>query len=304
MGIYSLALLCALAASDARQWTDSSGNYSLSATLVGFNDTIVVLENEKRDLLSIPIAKLSKEDQEYLKSKEATDAVGKQDDLSTWTTRRGLKVRGRVLEYVRKVVTIQQRFGKIYVNDHLFDNLPGIYREIVPQIVEHFEGIEIPDKKAFEAWARKVRGAPKSYTCDGVLMELENGDLYTVPFFLFSEEDLKVLQPGWESWLAVEKDGDARQRQAFELEVQARAYQQAQQAQQARQIMQLQLELQAYDAGLFDLWEVRLIPVSVPGIPQMVVVPGRNSREAAAEASKRYPGYMAAGPIAKVRRRN
>jgi len=68
--------------------------------------------------------------------------------------------------------------------------------------------------------------------------------------------------------------------------------------------MQLQLELQGYDAGLFDLWEVRLIPASVPGIPQIVVVPGRNSREASVEAQRRYPGYMAAGPIAKVRRRD
>src|SRR5262245_47235516 len=124
MGMYSISLLCVLAATGARPWTDSSGNYNLSAKLIGFNDSIVVLENEKGDLLSMPIEKLSKEDQEYIKSKEAADDVGKQDDLSTWTTRRGLKVRGRVLEYVRKVVTIQQRFGKIYVNDHLFDNLP------------------------------------------------------------------------------------------------------------------------------------------------------------------------------------
>jgi len=61
--------------------------------------------------------------------------------------------------------------------------------------------------------------------------------------------------------------------------------------------------MQGYQAGLFDLWEVRLFPR--PGVvspPLSVVVPARDSRSAAAEAVARNPGFVA-GPVGRVRRR-
>ena len=45
---------------------------------------------------------------------------------------------------------------------------------------------------------KKLRGEPRTYTCEGVVLELENGDEYGVPFFFFSEDDLKTLSPGWQ----------------------------------------------------------------------------------------------------------
>ena len=65
--------LAALA--DGRTWTDSTGNYTVEADLIGFNDATVVLKKKNRQLVAVPIDKLSKEDQTYLKSKE----VGEQD---------------------------------------------------------------------------------------------------------------------------------------------------------------------------------------------------------------------------------
>ena len=65
----------------------------------------------------------------------------------------------------------------------------------------------------------------------------------------------------------------------------------------------MQLQMQAYDAGLFDLWEVQLWPG--PGVdrsPLVVVVPARDSRSAAQEAIQRNPGFTA-GAVVKVSRR-
>ena len=65
---------------------------------------------------------------------------------------------------------------------------------------------------------------------------------------------------------------------------------------------QLQLQMLAIDAGLVDLWRVALVPR--PGarlMPTTVIVPARNSRDAAQAALAANPGYTV-GPIARVSR--
>ncbi|MFZ1933828.1 MAG: hypothetical protein WCB27_23765 [Thermoguttaceae bacterium] len=65
----------------------------------------------------------------------------------------------------------------------------------------------------------------------------------------------------------------------------------------------MQLQMQGYQAGLFDLWEVRLVPGrGVASPPLSVVVPARDSRSAAVEAVRRNPGFTA-GPVRKVSRK-
>ncbi len=172
---------------------------------------------------------------------------------------------------------------------------------MLPKLVGHFEQTPIDDKRALNSWVMKLRGQPRTFTCEGVALELENGDEYGVPFFFFSEDDLKVLEPGWNRWLATDKDRDQREQQRFLLEAQAQARQQDQLVNQ--QIAAAQLQMQGYQAGLFDLWEVRLVPgPGAAGGPLSVVVPARDSRSAAVEAVRRNPGY-AAGPVAKVSRK-
>ena len=205
------------------------------------------------------------------------------------------------MNYGRRDVTIQRRHGRIYVNDRVFDNLPEVYQKMLPKLVEHFEKITIDDKAGFKAWVMKLRGEPRTFTCEGVMLELENGDEYGVPFFFFSESDLKLLQPGWERWSAAEKDRAKQEEESFLLQSQAQAYQQDQETNQ--QIAMMQLQMQGYEAGLFDLWEVQLMPgPGVVGRPLCVVVPGRDSRSAAVEAERLNPGFVA-GAAAKVRRK-
>ena len=65
--------LAALA--DGRSWTDSTGYYRVEADMIGFNDTTVVLKKQDHQLVAVPIAKLSKDDQTYLKSKEVAESA-------------------------------------------------------------------------------------------------------------------------------------------------------------------------------------------------------------------------------------
>jgi hypothetical protein len=296
----SLGLLPAPSA--ARQWTDSTGKYQLEADQVAFTATTVVLKKTNRELVAVPIDKLSKQDQEYLKSEEAAKtARASADQVQTWTMRSGLKVIGKVVDYARKEITLQRRRGKIYVDERCLDNLPEVYRRMAPKLVAHFENTPIDGDKGLEAWILTLKGEPRTYTVEGVLLELENGDEYGVPFFFFSDDDLKILKPGWDRWSAAVAAREKQQHESFLLQAQAQAYQQDRSANQ--QIAMLQLDMQAYQAGLFDLWEVRLFPgTGVSGPSLLVVVPGRDSRAAALEARKRYPGYQT-GPISKVSRK-
>ena len=298
-----IAAVTAVATTSAwgRTWTDSTGNYQVEAELIAFNDEQVVLKRTDGHLLVVPLSRISKQDQDYLQSKEGDQARKAADAAQTWTLASGMKVVGKVVDYARRDVTIQRRRGKIYVNDRLFDNLPDLYQKALPRIVAHFEKAEIPDRAAFEAWVLSLRGQPRTFTFEGVVLEVEGGDEYTVPFFFLADADRKSLQAGWERWLAAEKDRAKQEQEAFLLQSQAQAYQQDHMAD--REIAMMQLQLQAYQAGLFDLWEVRLIPQRpAAGPPLWVVVPGRDSRSAVAQALQMNPGY-AAGAVSRVTRR-
>jgi hypothetical protein len=61
-----VALACVDGISWARVWTDSTGHYSLDATLVTFNDRSVVLQREDHELVAIPIDQLSEKDRVFL----------------------------------------------------------------------------------------------------------------------------------------------------------------------------------------------------------------------------------------------
>jgi hypothetical protein len=300
--IPALAVIVAFCArsSDGRLWTDATGHYTVEADLIAFNEDQVILQRADRELAEVKISKLSRADREYLKSKEAKDLAQQlQDKMQVWTMRSGLKVRGRVVDYARRDLTLQRRRGKIYVNDRLFDNLPEVYRIMLPKIVAHFEKNGIETAKELESWLVRQRGQPRTFTCEGVLLELENGDEYAVPFFFFSEKDLQVLEPGWQQWLAAHQH-DQRDEHAFMLQTLAAAYQQGRQAD--RQIARMQLAFEAVEAGVGSLWEVTLYPQNRnSGPPLWVVVPARNSAQAQNAALSRNPGYVI-GPVRRVSR--
>ena len=295
--IGAVAMLSAAAL--GRTWTDSTGKYTVDASLLAFNDKHVVLERDDRQLVAVPIDKLSQADRDYLDSPEASEAAsGLTGAMQTWTLADGTQLVGRVVDYAHKDVTLQRRRSRIYVNDRLFDNLPEVYQRIVPLIVSHFDRLNNPTRRGLESWLVRQRGEPRTFTIDGVVLEVENGDEYIVPFFLFSDDDLAVLKPGWDHWLAHQQDYNLHEDNAFRLQSLAAAYKRDRQVQ--RQIQLMQLHLQAVQAGLTSVWEVALVPARPNAGPSLsVVVYGRNSRDAVNAALAQNPGYTA-GPVRRV----
>ena len=293
---------------ESREWTDSTGSYTIEADLIAFNDETVILKRKDGELGAMPIKELSKTDREYLKSKEAEESVNQiTGKMQTWTMRDGSKIRGRVVDYARGDITLQRRRGKIYVNNRVFENLPEVYQLILPKVVANFEKINQPDRDGLEAWLVRQKGLPRSFTIEGVVLEFEDGDEYLIPFFFFSQNDLQVLKPGWDQWLAAHENDDYYKQQdvAFKLQSLAAARQRDQEVQRQIAMMQLNLmaeqaALQAVETGLTSLWEVTLYPArGNAGPPMWVVVSGRDSRQAIAAAQAQYAGYVA-GPVRKL----
>lgn len=296
-----LAALAEAPLAEARSWSDTSGSYQVEAELVAMQDDSVILQRADHHLVEIEVATLSKEDRAYLSSEKAQLAAEKvAGQQQTWTTRGGLEIVGKAVEYVIKEVTIQRRRGKIYVNDRVLENLPDVYRKIVPRVVGHFEQKPIQDEAALKSWLIHRKGEPATYRCEGIVLEMRSGDEYAIPFFLLSEADLQVLQPSWEQWLASQGDYQSQSDVSEDLRALAAARQQDQEV--TQQIARLQLAMQSVTAGVTSLWEVTLYPgPGVAGTPLWVVVPGRDSRVATNNALTRNPGYTA-GPVRRVSR--
>ncbi len=252
-------------------WTDTTGKYTFNAELIGFDSDSVVLQREDHQLVQVEIAKLSPADQEFMKSKEAKAGVEKMTGaMQTWTTLSGLKVEGRVVDYVQRDVTIQRHRGRLKVNDRVFDNLPPVYQTIVMRVVEHFEKTPIKDREALDAWSRTLRARPRTFQCEGVLFELANGDEYAVPFFLFADADRAVLEASFADWKQAQADEKAQAEASFRLQSLAAARQQDREV--TRQIAQLQLGMTAVVAGVTSLWEVTLFPASGMNAPPLFVM--------------------------------
>lgn len=303
-------LLAAFACCDAsaqeevRQWSDASGNYKFDATLVTHNDTKVILQRGE-DLVSMAVADLSEEDRKYLESKkgvqQAPDASRKSQ---TWTLSDGLKVTGAIVDFGVRNVVVRSHLGKTFVNDRRFDNLPEVYQAMVPKIVSHFEGKKFENQRELEAWLTWQPGKEKTYECKGVLLELENGDRLGIPLFFFSAEEQAILNPAYERWASAQKV-EEKEQESTNLRAQTFWYHppiESRDVWRIRRISEIQLQLQAYESGLVDLWEVQLVPAGGQGMWRTVVVPGRNSDQAANAALRQSPGYQIGG-IAKVRRR-
>jgi hypothetical protein len=296
-----IVIVAVSATANARAWTDSTGKYTLDAELVTFNDRTVVLKRADHEMVAIPLEKLSEADREYLQTKEAGDAARPQDEnMQTWTLRDGTQLEGKIVEYAERDVTLQRRRGNIYVNDRNFDNLPAFYQKMLPQIVAQQENLQRADRQSLVSWLVRQRGEPRTLHLEGVIIETKNGDEYAVPFSMLSDDDLALLKPSWNDWQAAANKNDYRRQEDHAFLLRSLAAARQRDAQVNRQIAQMQLGLQAVEAGITSLWEVTLYPAAGKGgRPQWVVVPGRNSRQATQLALSRNPGYVA-GPVRRV----
>jgi hypothetical protein len=308
-GIASLLFLVPGPLDNGHVWTDATGKYSTEAALVDFDQDTVVLKKNSGRLIAVPIAKLSKTDQEYLRSQAAATTVQEYSGgKRTWTMLDGEEVVGNVLDFCQTKVVIQRQLGRILVNDKPYQDLSKLHQYVVRKIVEHISNTSIKDHSDLERWAIKQKDQPREFDCNGVLLELEDHEEAAVPFFIFSREDEDLLKPGWEHWVAqkntLKKEAQAnsealaaRQRQeSLFLRARARDYQRDQLTRQMVQLMTI-------DAGLSSEWRVQLYPkAGTYGSPMQVFVSGWDTNDARREAIANYPDYFV-GPISKVGKR-
>ncbi|QDU90351.1 hypothetical protein Pla175_37550 [Pirellulimonas nuda] len=302
--LFLLAVAGPLLGAQARTWSDASGDYTLDAQLVTFNQRFVVLERDDHELVSIEITTLSDDDREYLASREAAQTAQQASQApQTWTLRDGSQVTARVVDYAQQQLTLQRRRGRVYVNDRPLRNLPAFYQKIVPQIVAQAENLSRPTQAGLEDWLVGQRGGPRVFSVEGVLLETENGDEYGVPFSLLSDEDQRVLRPGLRAWQAEQQRENYQGQQDAAYRLRALAHARQQNNQVRREMAELSLNLQQAQAGITSAWEVTLYPAAgVSAAPRWVVVWGRDSRQATLRALEQNPGFVA-GPVRRVARR-
>lgn len=294
---------CALTdAVQARIWTDATGQYTVEADLFAFNNEHVIVQREDGQMGMFAIASLSDDDKSYLESEEAASlSEANLDQEQAWTMKGGFRLVGRIVDYAKVQVTLQRRRGKSWVNDRQYKTLPPVYQVIVRKSLEHLEGLEDVDDRAVDAWMVKQKGQPRVFDIEGVVVELGDGNEYTIPFFLFSSESLKILKSGWDEWIAAHSDYETQNDESFRLQSMAAAMQRERAID--REIAVANLGMNAINAGVTSLWEVTLYPANGNmAAPGWVVVPGRNSEQAKFNALQRYPGFVA-GPIRRVSRR-
>ena len=310
---YRLPLLLALllaagslssAACLARTWSNASGDYTLEAELVMFNENSVILKRADHELVAFPLAELSAEDRAYLESSAAQEAQKQAEEkFPTLKLADGTTVAGRIVDFAQRDLTVVRRRGNFYVNDRRIDNLPPFYQQLLPQVIAHFETLRSPDLSGLEQWLVRQRGRPRTFHVEGVLVELENGDLHTVPFFLLPENERQLWQRYWSNWQAAQNSDTSAESDDLAFLLRSLAAARAEDAEIKREIAELKLKTQAIQAGITSLWEVTLYPdPGFFGWPQWVVVTGRDSRDATLRALEENPGYFV-GPVRRVSRR-
>lgn len=186
---------------EARQWKDQTGVYSIEADLIGFDDQTVILQRANKELGACEIDKLCEADREFLKSKQALEIHDSNlQKVQSWKLVNGLHMIGKIADYAKRDLTIQRRRGKVYVNDKSFTSLPPVYQKMLLAIVSEEEQQKIETESDLNAWVLTLKGDPKEYHLEGVVMELENGDEHSIPFFMFVDQD-RELRPrasaGW-----------------------------------------------------------------------------------------------------------
>lgn len=282
-----------------RRWTDPMGRVVVEGEYFAANEGTVVIRKPTGELLGVDLLELSAADQEFVAARRQTELDAKRADPEldlwkphVWTMRDGTTFRGEVVAFGRREVTFRRNTGVTMVNETPYSRLEPFYQKLVLLIVAEFADPSVKTERDLTLWARSLRGQPKTFTVEGVLLRLEDDRELPIPFFVLSRADMAFLRPGWEQWKSENATYEARQREDFLLQVQADQYQ-ADRAQ-AQQIQMMKLEMMAAATGLTRFWEVQLLPG--PGVwarPLSVVVSARDNVTAQQMAMMQYPGFVA-----------
>ena len=293
-------LLCSLVADaqspqQIREWNDASGRFLVRGEYFASNDDTVVVRRRNGTLVGVELKDLSEAEQEFVKERKAAiesseprpEAI---EQYQTWKSRNGFEVKGRIVAFGQREVELRRMAGLVMVSGTAFSRLPPFSQVTAIQIVAEFDDPSVKTEADLNRWAATLGAESRKYTVEGVLLKLEDGTELPVPFFMFSEEDLYALRPGYEQWKDAKSSEESRTREDFLLQLQAEEHNRGRM--ESRQIEMMKLNLLAASAGVTTIWEVFLVPP--PGVfarPLSVAVPARDSLQAQQMALAQFPGF-------------
>lgn len=288
-----------LSSAQARTWTSLKGDFKLEGDLIASNETTAILKRSGSGrLAAVELNELSVSDRQYVRAQASDLKTSQSDqDMQVWTSKSGLKIRGKVLAFGKQDFTLEKLRGVATLNGKAFSTLDPLHQSIALRVLSVLEHVKIDSEADLNQFTKQLGGKPKTYPLEGVLMKLQSGDEIAVPFFLFSERDLNVLKPGWEEWLQSQESDAERERQNLMMRTEAMHHQQAMANEMQRQQMEiLKFNMLAAQTGLTSIWEVGLKPApGVYGRPISVMVTARNSQIATQMVLPNYPGYQLIG---------
>ena len=151
IAVVASSLAPASLGADAREWTDTSGKYSVEASFVAADDALVVLETSDGELLIVRQDQLSSKDQKYVaellanedaaelpkkdRPKEQKQKGATRNRHSSWRLRDGSTLEGELLGFGSETLTVKRHRGDILVNQRKLQDLPQAYEKILPDVV-------------------------------------------------------------------------------------------------------------------------------------------------------------------------
>ena len=293
-------LLCLLIAvtgrAEVREWSDATGTHRFKGDLMAAGDKTVVLRRPNGDLEAYSVEELSEADRSFVQEHLSGEHDGlAPEKMQIWTSRDGLRFRGKVIGYGSNVVRLKYERGAIQVNGRPIQGLDQVYQMTIPKVVAEFDDQRVTSTDELTLWGRRLHGKEKSFDVAGVEMQLDNREKVTVPLFLFSDDEREILEDGWESWKTETAQEEDRQRDSFLARAAAEEYQRNRESEERidRRIRVMQLQLLAVRSGIANLWEVQMLPR--PGVRARqvsVVVTAKTSAEATAMAASGYPAFV------------
>ncbi len=264
----------------AREWTLPDGS-KREADLVDFDSRVAVLKTGEGYLLTVPIDRMSSEDAQYLKSRGTQQNAQPPSNIErTWMMSDGTRIAGRIVGYERKTVTLARNYSRLYVNNTPFETLNAVQKYVLLRLVGQNEWGVFQNGRAIENLLAFRKNNPLVYQVDAVVLAMPEGDLVDVPLNFFAPSDFNLLQPGWQAWLAADRDQQRQDAQIRSSQLAAANYQ-------VNKDIDHRLQMLQFQSQWFDLWEVGLM--APDGETTSVVVPARDSRQAQAEALAKCP---------------
>ncbi len=298
LALLVLPITVPLYAAELRTWTDQSGEHTVEAELVDYDQQSVVLKKEGGRLVTVPIDALSEQDQQFLQSEEAKQIhEDSPEAYRVWHLKDGRKITALVHDFARKRLTVVRRNGDVMVDGQAYEDLMNWQQYMVQEMASRAANQPLVNAEDLEDWLADQPNARARLQADGVILKLEDGSFFTAPFFMFSKADQVYLRPGYEEWLAAQENknrSDEADKYASEMSLYLRARARLDEQERALNMKANQLWIET--AFGIPQWQVNLMPRMNMNAPlKQVIVSGNSSRVAMAKVASRYPGYRVVG---------